>query len=43
MLEAKDFIESKEQWKLYVNEKITQRDAMLWGYDNMDDFLESNI
>ena len=34
---------SKDWWKIWVNEKITTSDIMLWGYDGWDDFWESNI
>lgn len=35
--------ESLEQWKRWVNEKITPADVISWGYDSWDDFWESNI
>lgn len=26
-----------------IDESITEDDVILWGYDNLDDFWESNI
>ena len=34
---------TKDWWKTWVNEKITETDAVSWGYDSWDDFWESNI
>ena len=34
---------TKDWWKTWVNEKITTEDTILWGYDGLDDFWESNI
>lgn len=34
---------SLENFKNWVNEKITVNDVMLWGYSSWDDFWESNV
>lgn len=34
---------TKDWWKTWVNEKITNEDVVSWGYDGWDDFWESNI
>lgn len=34
---------TKDWWKTWVNEKITDSDVISWGYDNWDSFWESNI
>ena len=34
---------SKDWWKTWVNESITTGDVVSWGYDDWDDFWESNI
>lgn len=35
--------ESKELWQSYINQQIRPSDVILWGYDNWNDFWESNI
>lgn len=35
--------ETKDWWKYWVDEKITASDVVSWGYNNWDDFWESNI
>ena len=34
---------SRDWWKTWVPESITSADVISWGYDNWDDFWESNI
>lgn len=34
---------TKDWWKTWVNEKITDSDVVSWGYDSWDGFWESNI
>ena len=39
-----DLAEStKDWWRTWVNESITPRDVVSWGYNSWDDFWESNI
>ena len=35
--------ETKDWWKTWVNEKLTNSDVISWGYDSWDVFWESNI
>lgn len=42
--ECKEAIkEYNKNWKIHWDPPITDRDAVMWGYDNLDDFWESNI
>jgi len=34
---------TKDWWKTWVNEKLTDDDVISWGYDSWDDFCESMI
>jgi hypothetical protein len=29
--------------ELEIDEQLTEEDVMMWGYDNWDDFWESNV
>lgn len=42
--ECKEAIrEYDKNWKIHWDPPITDRDARMWGYDNLNDFWESNI
>ena len=35
--------ERGKNWKIYWDPPVTDRDAIMWGYDDLDEFCESVI
>ena len=38
-----DIYEYNKNWKIHWDPPVSERDAKMWGYCNLDDFWESNI